>query len=301
MQASQVQLNDIALFIEVARRKSFSLAARALSMPTSTLSRHISQLEQAIGMRLLNRNTRRLDLTEAGAVYLRRCQGLIDEARLAHEQLQALSKQPQGLLQVSIPHSLAMMFLPETVHEFTDACPDVECQFDLSMRPPDLNGGAFDVMLRFGDTADYGELYAIEVVSLKSYLYASPAYLEAHGEPASPADLVSHQCLRSTGDEKDSLWVMHADDGSVARVHVHGRLSANNISIGGVFAGLGLGITRMPQCEAMRPAISQNALQRILPQWSMDPITVRAIFPSRILPAKTRAFMDFIRPKLEPI
>lgn len=94
MEASTVQLNDIALFVEVAKRKSFSLAARALNMPTSTLSRRINELERAIGLRLINRNTRRLDLTEAGAAYMSRCQGLIDEARLAHEQLQALSGGP---------------------------------------------------------------------------------------------------------------------------------------------------------------------------------------------------------------
>ena len=87
MDAASVQLNDIALFVEVARRKSFSLAARALNIPTSTLSRRISELERAVGMRLLNRNTRRLDLTEAGAQYFDRCQGLVDEARFAHEQL----------------------------------------------------------------------------------------------------------------------------------------------------------------------------------------------------------------------
>lgn len=300
MHATQVQLNDIALFIEVARRKSFSLAARALAMPTSTLSRHISQLEQAIGMRLINRNTRRLDLTEAGMVYLQRCQGLVEEARLAHEQLQSLSRQPQGLLQVSIPHSLALLFMPDTIHEFIDAYPDVDCQFDLSMRSPDLNGAAFDVMLRFGDAGDVGELHAIDVVTLKSYLYASADYLARHGVPRSPADLAHHQCLRSTGDERDSTWTLHSASGQVERVAVHGQVAANNISVGSAFAGLGLGITRMPQCEAMRGVIAQHSLQRVLPDWSLDPVPIYAVFPSRILPAKTRAFMEYVRPKLAP-
>jgi DNA-binding transcriptional LysR family regulator len=301
MQVSQVQLNDIAFFIEVARRKSFSQAARALSIPTSTLSRHISQLEETIGMRLVNRNTRRVDLTEAGTIYLQRCQGLIEEARLAHEQLQALSHQPQGVLHVSMPHSLASMFLADTVHEFTEAYPDVECQFDLSMRAPDLNSGAFDVMLRFGSAGSYaGELHSIDLVSLTCFLYASPEYLAQYGEPATPHELSSHQCLRSTSREEDSVWTLHTAGGRSETVAVQGRLSANNISIGGVFAGLGLGVTRVPQCEAMRSAITNNALQRILPEWSSDPLTIYAVFPSRILPAKTRAFMEFIQPKLAP-
>src|SRR3546814_10121545 len=113
MESSPIQLNDIALFVEVARRKSFSMAARALSMPTSTLSRRIGQLEQAIGLRLINRNTRRLELTNAGTAYLRRCQGLVDEARLAHEQLLALSARPPGRLSISLPYSMAIWLLPD--------------------------------------------------------------------------------------------------------------------------------------------------------------------------------------------
>src|SRR3546814_14021701 len=109
MESSPIQLNVIARFVEVARRQSFSLAARALAMPTSTLSRRIGQLEQAIGLRLINRNTRRLELTNAGTAYLRRCQGLVDEARLAHEHLLALSARPQGRLSISIPYSMAIL------------------------------------------------------------------------------------------------------------------------------------------------------------------------------------------------
>ena len=123
MEAPTVQLNDIALFVEVAKRKSFSLAARALDMPTSTLSRRINELERAIGLRLINRNTRRLDLTEAGAAYMRRCQGLIDEARLAHEQLLALAGGPSGNLRVSMPYSLAIWLLPEIINDFTERYP----------------------------------------------------------------------------------------------------------------------------------------------------------------------------------
>lgn len=123
MEPNTVQLNDIALFVEVAKRKSFSLAARALHMPTSTLSRRIGQLERAIGLRLINRNTRRLELTDAGSIYLRRCQGLIDEARLAQEQLLSLSSKPKGRLSISMPYSLAIWLLPTSLRAFMDAIP----------------------------------------------------------------------------------------------------------------------------------------------------------------------------------
>ncbi|EHK67815.1 LysR family transcriptional regulator [Achromobacter arsenitoxydans] len=316
MEASPVQLNDIALFVEVAKRKSFSQAARALDMPTSTLSRRINELERAIGLRLINRNTRRLDLTEAGAAYMRRCQGLIDEARLAHEQLLSLSGGPSGNLRVSMPYSLAMWLLPETINDFIERYPDVECEFDLSMlTASDAQGTPFDVVLRFGRETDYPgaasdngngvPLPAVEgavvheLVSLDNYLYASDHYLERHGEPKTPADLSQHQCLRTTIDEAHSHWTLH--NGAVTqRVPVQGHLAANNMSIAGTLAGLDLAITRMPHCLALEPIIKRNSLRRVLPGWSVDPISIYVVFPSSIQPAKTRAFMDFIRPKLGP-
>ncbi|MGE8686805.1 MAG: LysR substrate-binding domain-containing protein [Achromobacter sp.] len=313
MEASTVQLNDIALFVEVAKRKSFSLAARALNMPTSTLSRRINELERAIGLRLINRNTRRLDLTEAGAAYMSRCQGLIDEARLAHEQLQMLSGGPSGNLRVSMPYSLAMWLLPETINDFTERYPEVECEFDLSMMTAsDAQGTPFDVVLRFGrDTAhplstvetgngvSHSGAVVQELVSLDNYLYASDSYLARHGEPRTPADLTQHQCLRTTIDEAHSYWTLHR--GAVSeRVPVAGHLAANNMSIAGTLAGLDLAITRMPHCQALDPIIKRNSLKRVLPGWSVDPISIYVVYPSSIQPAKTRAFMDFILPKLGP-
>jgi DNA-binding transcriptional LysR family regulator len=314
MEASTVQLNDIALFVEVAKRKSFSLAARALNMPTSTLSRRINELERAIGLRLINRNTRRLDLTEAGAAYMSRCQGLIDEARLAHEQLQMLSGGPSGNLRVSMPYSLAMWLLPETINDFTERYPEVECEFDLSMMTAsDAQGTPFDVVLRFGRDSDHPLAAADvgnggatpsgavvqELVPLDNYLYASDRYLERYGEPKTPGDLTQHQCLRTTIDDAHSHWTLH--QGAVSeRVPVAGHLAANNMSIAGTLAGLDLAITRMPHCLALEPIIKRNSLKRVLPGWSVDPISIYVVYPSSIQPAKTRAFMDFILPKLGP-
>lgn len=310
MEASNVQLNDIALFVEVAKRRSFSLAARALNMPTSTLSRRINELERAIGMRLINRNTRRLDLTEAGAAYMQRCQGLIDEARLAHEQLLSLSGTPKGNLRVSMPYSLAIWLLPQTIKDFTDQYPDIECEFDLSMQnTADAQGTPYDVSLRFGHDSDMngnadraasnaGETVH-EVISLNNYLYASAKYLKRHGEPKTPADLAHHECLRTTIDDAHSHWTLHKGTQSES-VQVLGHLAANNMSIAGNLAGMDLAITRMPHCQALDPIIKSNSLQRILPEWSVDPISIYATYPSAIQPAKTRAFMDFILPMLGP-
>ncbi|MBO9356306.1 LysR family transcriptional regulator [Bordetella petrii] len=305
MESNAIQLNDIALFVEVARRKSFSMAARALAMPTSTLSRRIGQLEQAIGLRLINRNTRRLELTQAGAAYLRRCQGLVDEARLAHEQLQALSARPQGRLSISIPYSIAIWLLPEALQAFTEQYPDLECEFDLNLKPVENSeGGPFDLTLRFGREQVTAELAADEslvreIASLDSYLYASAEYLQAHGEPLRPADLARHECLRTTIDREHSFWTLRNGE-HTERVAVRGAIAGNNISVMGALSGLGLGITRLPNCRALAPIIDSNGLRRILPGWSTEPLPLYALFPSPVLPAKTRVFMEFLRPWLDP-
>ena len=212
-----------------------------------------------------------------------------------------------------MPYSLAIWLLPEIINDFTERYPDIECEFDLSMlTASDTQGTPFDIMLRFGRNSDYnlpptgeqgngGHSGAVvqELVRLDNYLYASDRYLERHGEPLTPQDLSAHQCLRTTIDDEHSHWMLH--NGSISEmVPVSGHLAANNMSIAGTLAGLDLAITRMPHCRALDPIIKRNSLKRLLPGWSVDPISIYVTYPSSIQPAKTRAFMDFILPMLGP-
>ncbi|TEA79002.1 LysR family transcriptional regulator [Allopusillimonas ginsengisoli] len=128
-------LNDIALFIEVVESRSFTRAASALDMPASTLSRRISQLEQHIGIRLLHRSTRKVELTEAGAVYFERCQHIITEARIAHEQLTETAQQPKGKLRISMPSSFALTYMPQAIQEFGLRYPEIQYKYGLSGQP----------------------------------------------------------------------------------------------------------------------------------------------------------------------
>lgn len=300
MDAATVQLNDIALFVEVARRKSFSLAARALEMPTSTLSRRISELERAVGMRLLNRNTRRLDMTDAGAVYFERCQSLVDEARFAHEQLLSIASQPQGKLIVSLPDSLAVLLLSDSLQAFTDKYPELECELDLSLRSADPHAAPFDVMLRLGEPASTNGMEVRELLALTRHLYASDEYIEKFGEPKTPGDLRNHECLRGYATESASTWVL-TKGYEQERVVVQGQVTANNMGLLSDFVSLGMGIAPLPVYAATQGRMARDhSLRRVLPEWSAAPMPVFAIFPSRIMPAKTRAFMDFIVPKLAP-
>lgn len=297
MTSPKVQLNDIALFVEVAKRKSFSAAAEALDVPTSTLSRRVSRLEQAIGMRLINRNTRRLDLTAAGQIYFERCQNLVTEARLAHEHLLAVQIRPHGRLNVSMPYGLATILLPESMREFTDSYPDLECEFDVGSSTPDAYSKSFDIMLSLDGPRDPSKAFSAKLVDVPMHLYASGRYLETHGTPQTPADLSKHQCIRTAIDDRHSWWMLERD-GELQRIAAKGNFGASTASLSAIFAGLHLGVACLPTCVAMEETFTRHDLHRVLPEWSSVPMSVYAVFPSHILPAKTRVFMEFLKPQL---
>lgn len=131
-------LNDMALFVEVVKARSFRRAAEAMGMPNSTLSRRISGLEKEIGLRLLHRTTRKIELTEAGQLYFDRCKRIVDEARLAHEQLGEMLARPSGVLRASLPVDFANIYLAPLIAEFARLYPGISFEFDLTPRQVDL-------------------------------------------------------------------------------------------------------------------------------------------------------------------
>jgi DNA-binding transcriptional LysR family regulator len=289
-----IQLNDIALFVEVAKRKNFSHAAEALNMPSATLSRRVTELERRVGMQLLTRTTRRIELTDAGALYFERCRHIVEEARVAHEQLQDLAAQPKGRLRISVIASLAHLMLPPMMREFTDRYPEIECEFDIGTLYVDPISNPFDLMLRFGQQPD-SSLISRQIMLMAHQLYASRAYLEKHGEPRTPTDLSHHDCLRFPGEE--AFWMLHSGD-KIARVPVTGRLIVNSAAMLGRLASRGMGIVPLPVYGFMEDAIARAGLVRVLPDWNLTPVPLFALLPSRTIPAKTRAFLEFIQPRL---
>ncbi|MEY9741123.1 DNA-binding transcriptional LysR family regulator [Bradyrhizobium japonicum] len=198
-------LNDMALFVEVAKARSFRRAAKTLDMPNSTLSRRIDLLEKEIGLRLLNRTTRKIELTEAGQIYFERCKRIVDEARLAHEQLDGMLAQPSGMLRVSLPVDFANTYLAPLIAAFARQYPDIDFEFDLTPRRVDLVSEPFDLAIRVGES-EPSHMIARPLARMPGYLYASPRYLDINGEPHEPADLTHHQCLCMT---KVSAWTLH--------------------------------------------------------------------------------------------
>lgn len=289
-------LNDMALFVEVVKAMSFRRAADALGMPNSTLSRRVSALEKAIGLRLLHRTTRKLELTEAGQIYYERSKRIVDEARLAHEQLGELLAQPSGVLRASLPVDFASAYLAPLIAEFARLYPGISFDFDLTPRRVDLVSEPFDVAIRMGESQD-SNLIARQLASLATHVYASPGYLARAGELRQPADLARHQCLGFRAS-KTMAWRLTRTDGSEAvDVEVSGRFQLNSMGMMRRLATLDLGLVVLADALAA-DEVASGRLRRVLPDWQGPRTPVYAITETRLLPAKTQRFIEFLRERL---
>ena len=285
-------LNDMALFIEVASTLNFRRAADVSGIPNSTLSRRIAALEKHIGLRLLHRTTRRVELTEAGQLYYERCRRIVDEARIAHEQLGEMLAQPTGVLRASLPVDFATIYMAPLIAEFSRRFPGITFEFDLTPRRVDLVTEPFDIAIRMGEQAD-SNLIARLLARLSVQLYASPQYLAQHGVPEHPTDLVRHECL---GFPKSGRWTLHREAETI-EVDVAGRFLVNSVGMFRRLATLDLGIIMLP-AEVAAEELLAGRLQRVLPEWHGQSTPVYAMTETRLLPAKTQRFIEFLQENL---
>jgi len=285
-------LNDMALFVEVAQTRSFRRAADATGVPNSTLSRRINALEKAIGLRLLHRTTRKVELTEAGQIYYESCRRIVEEARLAHEQLGEMLAQPSGVLRASLPVDFATIYLAPLLAEFARLYPGITFDLDLTPRRVDLVTENYDVAIRMGEPKD-SNLIARLLARLSVQVYASPRYLELSGEPTHPSDLAQHECV---GFPKTGKWALHRGAETV-EVEVGGRFLVDSIGMIRRLATLGLGVILLPE-EIAGNDVAAGRLRQILPGWQGNPTPVYALTETRLLPAKTRRFIEFLQERL---
>jgi len=285
-------LNDMALFVEVAQARSFRGAAAATGVPNSTLSRRIGALEKAIGLRLLHRTTRKVELTEAGQLYYERSRRIVDEARIAHEQLGAMLAQPSGVLRASLPVDFATLYMAPLVAEFARRYPGITFDFDLTPRRVDLVAEPFDIAIRMGEQGD-SNLIARLLARLSVQAYASPGYLQRSGVPQHPSDLSRHECL---GFAKAAAWELQRGQESV-QVAVSGRVMANSVGMFRRLATLDMGVVLLPE-QIVAEDVAAGRLQRVLPDWQGKPTPVYALTETRLLPAKVQRFIEFLQERL---
>lgn len=285
-------LNDMALFVAVGHTLSFRKAADAAGVPNSTLSRRISALEKAIGLRLLHRTTRKVELTEAGQIYYERCRRIVDEARLAHEQLGELLAQPSGVLRASLPVDFATIYMAPLVAEFAQRYPGISFDFDLTPRRVDLVSEPFDVAIRMGELSD-SNLVARLLARLPVGAYASPRYLQLSGEPLHASELAQHECL---GFPKAGKWLLQRG-AETAEIEISGRFMVNSVGMLRRLATLDLGVTLLPE-EIAADDVAAGRLRPILPAWRGPATPVYALTETRLLPAKTQRFIEFLQERL---
>jgi DNA-binding transcriptional LysR family regulator len=262
-------------------------------MPNSTLSRRIAGLEQALGLRLLNRTTRRMELTEAGRTYFEAAKRIVEEARIAHEQLGHMRAQPSGVLRASLPVDFAIGYLAPLIAEFARLHPAITFDIDLSPRRVDLVSEPFDVAIRIGAPQD-SQLIARRLTTLTPGLYASPGYLDRAGQPRQPAELERHQCLNIPGVNR---WTLRRGKKSVT-IAASGRFTLNNVGMIRRMATLDMGLILLPE-QVVADELNSGQLRRVLPGWHGAPIPVMALTETRLLPAKTQRFIAFLRERIK--
>jgi DNA-binding transcriptional LysR family regulator len=288
-------LNYMRLFVEVAKRKSFRGAADALEMSNSTLSRNIAELEKSIGLRLLNRSTRRVELTGAGEVYFQRCQSIVEEALSAHEALLDVSVRAIGTLRVSMTANFAVAYLAPILADFAKAYPAIRFDFDVTPRLVDLQADPFDLAIRTGTPpAGPSTLVIRQIATLQSYLYGAPAYLQSAPVLAQPDDLINHVlCARPSSVARHRLQ----RGGETADVAIEARFVTNSAALSRTMAVKGMCIASLDP-QIVRGDVEAGRLQRVLPDWHLKPSPVFAITDTRHLPARTRLFIAFLQQRL---
>lgn len=288
-------LNDMLFFAEVAERGSFAAAGRVLGVPKSRLSRRVAELEDRLGVRLLHRSTRKLSLTEVGALYLRHCLAMRSEALAAGEVVQRLAAAPRGTVRVTCPVTLAQTVVGDMVPRFLLAHPQVRVEMEVANRVVDPVEEGVDVALRVRTTLqDSASLVVKQLGRSASLLVASPALLARQGLPAAPDDLARLDSVAmSAVDGRTTVQLLGPDGAQFSWQH-QPRYVADDLDTLVRAAQAGVGVALLPG-YLCRPALDDGRLVQLLPDWSPPVGIVHAVFASRrgLVPA-VRAFLDHL-------
>ncbi|MBS0325969.1 MAG: LysR family transcriptional regulator [Proteobacteria bacterium] len=286
------------VFTAVVEAESFAGAADRLELSRGMATRYVAQLEAHLGVRLLNRTTRRLSLTEAGIDYYQRATqvlAMIDEAETSAAQNASV---PRGTLRVTSSVIFGMRHLGAAIGAYLERHPQVQVDLSLNERVVDLVDEGFDLAIRVGAKIDPG-LVARRVAPVSVVACASPAYLAKHGKPESPEDLALHNCLVYPHPVHQGGWHF-IRGGEVRRIAVCGTLRANNGEALVSAAIDGLGIVFEPTF-LVYDALREKKLLRLLPEWTSEALWVFAVYPNRrFLAPKVRSFIDFLVERFGP-
>ncbi len=296
-----MNLNEIAIFVRVVEAKSFSAAARDMGLPKSTVSRSVARLEDILGVKLLQRTTRKLRLTDAGLAYYERVREALITIDEAQTEVSHMQEAPSGILRITAPYDIGVGFLGEIITRFVDRYPAVQVEVDLNARMVDLIESGFDVALRATERMADSSLIARKLGETESRIFAAPRYIEQRGTPSAPEQLRDHNCVlfRSRGGR--SRWHLSGPDDATCNVEVHGSVSGEDFLFVRAAALAGAGIAMMPWFLGVRD-LEEGRLVQVLPGWENRRGALYLIYPPNPhLPRKVAAFRDFVIEHLTPM
>lgn len=287
----------IPIYVAVVESGGFSNAARKLGISKAAVSKRISQLEDHLGVRLLQRTTRRLYLTEAGERYFEYATKALSAAVDAESAATQMQGKPKGLLRIHTLMSFGNLHIAPLISEFLQQYPDIQIDMVMDDNIVDLMDGNFDIAIRAGDLPD-SSLIARKLTELRSVLCASPSYVSHFGKPESPEALLTHNCVFYSYSSRAQEWAFFSEH-EPQTVHITGNFQVNNSEALCRVLLDGAGIGRLPSFVA-NPYIATGQLIPLLENYSMPSKPLYAVFKERLfLPEKVRVFLDFITEKIK--
>ncbi|OHX11741.1 LysR family transcriptional regulator [Chromobacterium sphagni] len=286
------RLTAMQVFAEVAQLGSFTAAGDKLDMSRPMVTRYVDELEQWLGVRLLQRSTRKVTLTDAGLACLARCQQMLELASEVRADASQRDGQVRGLLRVTASTSFGQAVLAGAITEFSERHPQLRVDLQLGDRTVNLIEERIDLAIRITNEPDPG-LVGRRLCDCRSLVVASPGYLARHGVPDHPLELERHRCL-SYSNFGRSEWRFQQGEEAPLRVRVSGRISANEASALLSAAIAGAGVSLQPSYLAA-PYVQRGELVALLPDWQPAVLGIHALYPSRrLLPLALRGLLDFL-------
>jgi len=291
-------LNDMMVFLTVVEHQSFTLAADAISLPKSNISRKVSRLEAALGVRLLERSTRSLRLTEIGKTYYEHCVRINEEITNSQKCIETMSSVPRGVIKLCTSVTIGQSLIAPLLMQFNELYPDIQVQLQLTNRRIDIIEEGFDLVLRVGESAD-SSLISKKLMNTNLKLYASPQYINNQNtlKEITIENLVNHKCLFMNATSHSNQWVLN-DKNESETVKLNPSFVCDDFNVIYQMTLNGAGISLLPE-YLCKDAISDNRLQQVLNSWQSTKISLYAIYASRkgVTP-KIRAMIDFLENKL---
>lgn len=295
----KIEANDLVLFARVVECGSFSKAAGRTGLPKSTVSRRIANMETVLGERLLTRSTRKLMLTEFGQHVLDHAQQIASEVDAAVALVEHRQAEPGGLLRISLPGDMGGWDMNSFLSDFSKRYPLIRFEIDISPRRVDILGENFDLAIRIGELPSDAHLSARRLALFGSGLYASPQYIAQRGLPEHPGQLAGHDTLAVLSRQGGAMpWVLQQGKTQHLFQPV-AKFSINSPQLLVRLACQGMGVLAVTESFA-RPYLQEGKLVRILPDWCLPAVPAWAVFPERrLMPAKTRVFLDLLEQVLQ--